>query len=80
MDRPVELLAKAIARVREKGHEPNFANNSALLHSAAFGYIKEQTGCGWSEHKDEDEYREAVKLARRFVVQLKEQLQWRSWR
>ncbi|WP_199317165.1 DEAD/DEAH box helicase family protein [Chroococcidiopsis sp [FACHB-1243]] len=80
VERPVELLAKAIARVQEKGHEPSFANNSALLHSAAFGYIKEQTGCGWSEHQGEDEYREAVKLARRFVLQLREQLQWRSWR
>ena len=80
VDRPVELLATAIARVQEKGHEPSFANNSALLHSAAFGYIKEQTGCGWFEHEDEDGYREAVKLARRFVLQLKEQLQWRSWR
>ncbi|MGL4623212.1 MAG: hypothetical protein ACRCZS_29880, partial [Chroococcidiopsis sp.] len=80
VEHPVKLLAAAIARVQEKGHEPNFANNSALLHSAAFGYIKEQTGCGWSEHKGEEEYREAAKLARRFVLQLKEQLQWRSWR
>ncbi|MDZ4872236.1 MAG: hypothetical protein CLLPBCKN_001624 [Chroococcidiopsis cubana SAG 39.79] len=80
VDRPVQLLAAAIARVREKGHEPNFANNSALIHSAAFGYIKEQTGCGWSEHQGEEEYREALKLARRFVLQLREQLQWRSWR
>ncbi|WP_219889006.1 DEAD/DEAH box helicase, partial [Chroococcidiopsis cubana] len=80
VDRPVQLLAAAIARVREKGHEPNFANNSTLLHSAAFGYIKEQTGCGWSEHQGEEEYRKAVKLARRFVLQLREQLQWRSWR
>jgi hypothetical protein len=76
----VQLLAAAIARVREKGHEPNFANNSALIHSAGFGYIKEQTGCGWLEHQGEEEYREALKLARRFVLQLREQLQWRSWR
>ncbi|WP_317111071.1 hypothetical protein [Chroococcidiopsis sp. SAG 2025] len=80
VDRPVQLLAAAITRIREKGHEPNFANNSALLHSAAFGYIKEQTGCGWSEHQGEEEYRKALNLARRFVLQLREQLQWRSWR
>ncbi|MDZ4877857.1 MAG: hypothetical protein CLLPBCKN_007292 [Chroococcidiopsis cubana SAG 39.79] len=80
VERPVELLAAAIARVQEKGHEPSFANNSALLHSAAFGYIKEQTSRGWSEHTCESHYRDAVNLARRFVMQLREQLQWRSWR
>jgi len=80
VERPVALLASAIARVREKGHQPNFANNSALLHSAVFGYVKEQMGCGWSEHHSEDRYREAVLHARRFVLQLREQLQWRSWR
>jgi len=80
VDRPVQLLEAAIARVQEKGNEPSFANNSALLHSAAFGYVKEQTGCSWSDRKGEEEYREAVKLARRFVLQLREQLQWRSWR
>ncbi|OWY65856.1 restriction endonuclease subunit R [cyanobacterium TDX16] len=80
VERPVELLAAAIARVREKGHEPNFPNNSALLHSAVFGYIKEQTGCGWSEHHGEERYREAILHARRFVLQLREQLQWRPWR
>ncbi|URD53797.1 hypothetical protein [Chroococcidiopsis sp. CCNUC1] len=76
----MQLLAAATRPRTRKGHEPSFANNSALLHSAAFGYIKEQTGCGWSEHQGEDEYREAVKLARRFVLQLREQLQWHSWR
>jgi hypothetical protein len=72
--RPVALLQSAIARVQAKGHEPNFANNSALLHSAIFGYIKEQTSRGWSEHSCEEHYRDAIKLARRFLLQLREQL------
>ena len=60
VERPVALLASAIARVKEKGHEPKFANNSALIHSATFGFIKEQTGRGWSEHISEPQYQEAV--------------------
>ena len=80
VERPVALLASAIARVKEKGHEPKFANNSALIHSAVFGFIKEQTGRGWSEHISEPQYTDAVMKARRFVLQLREQLQWRSYR
>ncbi len=30
-----------IQRVVDKDHEPNFANNSALIHAAVFGFIKE---------------------------------------
>ncbi len=77
---PVALLATAIQRVEEKGHEPNFANNSALIHAAVFGFVKEQTGRGWSEHASDAHYTEAISLARRFVLQLREQLQWRSRR
>lgn len=62
------------------GHDPKFASNSALIHSATFGFIKEQTGRGWSEHISEPQYQEAVMKARRFVLQLREQLQWRSYR
>ena len=80
VERPVALLELAIARVVEKGHEAKFANNSALLHSATFGYIKEQTSRGWSEHTCEEQYQDAVQDARRFMLQLREQLQWRSWR
>jgi hypothetical protein len=76
----VKLLADTITRVREKGHEADFANNSALIHSAVFGYVKEQIRRGWSEHTSEAQYQEAVNLARRFLLQLREQLQWRSWR
>ncbi len=80
VERPVKLLAQAITRVQEKGHEPNFANNSALIHGAVFGFVKEQTGRGWSEHTSVAEYQQAINLARRFLLQLREQLQWRSWR
>lgn len=77
---PVALLATAIQRVEDKGHEPDFANNSALIHASVFGFVKEQTGRGWSEHTSDAHYTEALSLARRFVLQLKEQLQWRSRR
>jgi hypothetical protein len=80
VERPVDLLEQAIARVKDKGHQPNFANNSALIHGATFGYIKEQTGRGWSEHISEPQYQDALGQARRFMLQLREQLQWRSWR
>lgn len=80
VERPVELLAQAIQRVQEKGHKPNFANNSALVHAAVFGSIKEQTGRGWSEHTSDTHYQEAVNLARQFLLRLREQLQWRPQR
>lgn len=80
VERPVDLLEQAIARVKDKGHLPNFANNSALIHGATFGYIKEQTRRGWSEHISETQYQEALNQARRFMLQLREQLKWRSWR
>lgn len=80
VERPVSLLAQAIARVQEKGHEPNFANNSALIHAAVFGFVKEQTDRGWSEHTSEAQYQEAVNMARQFLFRLREQLQWRPRR
>ena len=80
MERPVALLAQTIQRVQEKGHEPDFANNSALIHAAVFGFVKEQTGRGWSEHTSDAQYQEAVNLARQFLFRLREQLQWRPRR
>lgn len=80
VEKPVALLAEAIQRVQEKGHEPDFSNNSALIHSAVFGFVKEQTGFGWSEHTNEAQYQEAVALARQFLFRLREQLQWRPKR
>jgi len=80
VERPVALLSSAIARVQEKGHEPDFANNSALIHAAVFGFVKERTGRRWSEHNSEAQYLEAVALARQFLFRLREQLQWRPWR
>jgi hypothetical protein len=70
-------LTVAITRVEAKGYEPDFKSNSALLHSAVFGFIKEKTGRGWSEHQSEQEYQEAVRLARQFLLGLTEQSQWR---
>ena len=66
VENPVALLSVAIQRVVDKGHKPNFANNSALIHAAVFGFVKEQTQRGWSEHTSEAEYQEAVKIARCF--------------
>lgn len=74
---PPRLLVEAIARVEAKGHEPDFKSNSALLHSAVFGFIKEKTGRGWSEHSSEQQYQEALRLARQFSLRLAEQLRWR---
>jgi hypothetical protein len=68
---------RAIARVEAKGHEPDFKSNSALVHSAVFGFIKEKTGRSWSEHNCEQQYQEVIKLARQFLLRLTEQLQWR---
>lgn len=80
VERPVVLLAAAIERVRAKGHEPDFRNNSALVHAAVFGFLKEKTERGWSEHNSEQQYTEAVAVARQFLFRLREQLQWRPWR
>ena len=80
VEKPVALLAQAIARVQEKGHEPDFANNSALIHAATFGAVKEKTGRGWSEHSSEAEYQQAIAIARQFLGRLREQLQWRPRR
>jgi hypothetical protein len=77
VERPPKLLVEAIARVEAKGYEPDYKSNSALLHSAVFGFIKEKTGRGWSEHQSEQQYQEAVRLARQFLLRLGEQLQWR---
>ncbi len=77
VERPPRLLAQEMERVKTKGEEPDFRNNSALIHSAVFGFIKEKTGRSWSEHNSETQYQEAVKLARQFLLQLSEQLRWR---
>jgi hypothetical protein len=70
-------MLEAIARVEAKDHEADFKSNSALIHSAVFGFIKEKTGRSWSEHNCEQQYQEAIKLARQFLLRLAEQLQWR---
>jgi len=80
VEKPVELLVQAIERVKAKGHEPNFKTNSELIHSAVFGTIKDNTGRSWSKHQDEGQYQEACRLAHQYLLRLKEQLQWRSWR
>jgi len=80
VERPVELLATAIERVRAKGHEPSFKNNSQLIHSAVFGFIKEKTDRSWSEHNSQEQYQEACREARLFLLRLREQLQWRPRR
>jgi hypothetical protein len=77
VERPTKLLRDAIARVEAKGHLPEFRSNSALVHSAVFGFIKEKTGRSWSEHNTEPQYLEAISLARQFLLRLAEQLQWR---
>ncbi len=75
VERPVKLLASAISRVEEKGHEVSFKNNQQLIHSAVFGQIKETTGRSWSEHNDQ-QYQEAYRLARIYLMRLTEQIRW----
>jgi hypothetical protein len=77
VERPTKLLIEEMERVKAKGHEPDFKSNSALIHSAVFGFIKEKTGRSWSEHSSQQQYQEAIKLARQFLLRLSEQLQWR---
>ncbi|MCA1994219.1 MAG: restriction endonuclease subunit R, partial [Coleofasciculus sp. S288] len=77
VERPTRLLVEAIERVKARDEEPDFKNNSALIHSAVFGFIKEKTGRSWSEHSSEQQYQEALRLARQFLLRLTEQLQWR---
>ncbi len=43
VENPVALLTEAIQRVLSESHEPNFTNDSALIHAAVFGFVKEQT-------------------------------------
>jgi len=80
VERPVELLAQAIERVRARGEEPSFRSNSELVHAAVFGFVKDKTARSWSEHQDEQQYKEACQMANQYLLKLKEQLQWRSWR
>jgi len=62
VQQPVKLLVEAMERVRAKGNEPSFRNNSELVHSAVFGFVKDSTGKSWSEHEDEQRYKEACRL------------------
>jgi len=80
VEQPVALLMQAIERVKAKGNEPSFRNNSELVHSAVFGFVKDKTGKSWSEHQDEGQYQEACRLTTQYLLQLREQLQWRCWR
>jgi hypothetical protein len=68
VERPPQILVDAIAQVQAKGHELDFKNNSALIYSAFFGFIKEKTERSWLEHNCEQQYQEAVKLARQFLI------------
>ncbi|NEO28488.1 MAG: restriction endonuclease subunit R, partial [Kamptonema sp. SIO4C4] len=74
---PIRLLEKERQRIKAKGEEVKFKNNQQFLHSAVFAHIKEKTGRSWSEHTEE-QYREAYRLARVYVMQLQEALKWGS--
>ncbi|MBV8884124.1 MAG: hypothetical protein JO235_09015 [Chroococcidiopsidaceae cyanobacterium CP_BM_RX_35] len=80
VEKPVELLAQAMERVRARGEEPSFRSNSELVHAAVFGFVKDRSTRSWSEHQDEQQYKEACQMANQYLLQLREQLQWRSWR
>ncbi|MBV8884494.1 MAG: hypothetical protein JO235_10935 [Chroococcidiopsidaceae cyanobacterium CP_BM_RX_35] len=80
VEKPVELLAQAMERVRARGEEPSFRSNSELVHAAVFGFVKDKTARSWSEHQDEQQYKEACQRANQYLLRLREQLHWRSWR
>ncbi|MDJ0534984.1 MAG: DEAD/DEAH box helicase family protein [Xenococcaceae cyanobacterium MO_207.B15] len=73
VENPVPLITEAINRVIESGNEPSFKNNSQLIHSAVFGYIKEKTGRSFAEHT-EQQYAEVKNLVRSYLNKLQFQL------
>lgn len=74
---PVQLLQEAIARVEASGRNADFKSNQQFLHAAVFGHIKETTGRQFAEHNLQ-QYEEALQLARIYLRQLTEQLQWNA--
>lgn len=80
VERPVALLSEAIERVKARGEQPSFTNNSQLIHATVFGFIKDKTGRGWAEHHSEQQYQEVTREAQLFLLRLREQLQWRPRR
>lgn len=70
----VALLVEAIQRVEEKGHSPDLANNSALLHEAVFGFVKEQKAEVGRNIALRRSIRRRTALARQFLSRLREQL------
>ena len=73
LNNPVPMLVEARERAKESGSEVNFKNNSQLIHSAVFGYIKERTGRSFAEHS-EQQYNEVKNQARSYLGQLQLQL------
>jgi len=71
---PVPCLKGAFDRVRAKGKEQTFKNNSGLLHSAVFGHIKEQTGKPWNEQETAGNYEVAIQLAKELLNRCKFEL------
>ena len=73
LNNQVKLLTEAEDRVRESGREPNFKNNSQLIHSAVFGHIKDRTGRSFTDHT-EKQYIEAKNLVKSYLNELQFQL------
>ena len=74
LDKPVPMLVKAIDRAKESNNKTNFKNNSALLHSAVFGFIKDKTQRTKPEHT-EQQYLSVKILARNYLSKLQYQLE-----
>ena len=74
LNSPVKLLKDAIARKGESdAKKVCFKNNSQLIHSAVFGYIKDRTLRTFAEHS-EKQYLEAKSLAKKYLSELQFQL------
>ena len=75
LNSPVKLLKDAIDRKGESdAKKVCFKNNSQLIHSAVFGYIKDRTKRTFAEHS-EKQYLEAKSLAKKYLNELQFQLQ-----
>ena len=67
------ILTQAIERAKESGNNVSFKNNSQLIHSAVFGYIKDKTGKSFAEHS-EVEYLSVKNLVRQYLGKLQLEL------
>jgi len=69
---PISLISLMGESEDEEGQD--LKNNTQVLHKVAFAHIKRTTGKRWSERTQAQEYEQAVKIARNFLAQLRQEL------